>query len=34
MKKEKKKWKKRYSIVLLINALYIILFYLLMEFYK
>ena len=34
MEKQKKKWKKRYSIVLLINAFYIILFYILMEFYN
>jgi hypothetical protein len=31
MEKEKNKWKMSYSIVLVLNALYILVFYLLME---
>ena len=31
---EKHKWKKSYSIVLILNAIYILIFYLLMEIYS
>lgn len=34
MKEKKHEWKKSYNIVLFLNALYILLFYLLMEIYS
>ena len=34
MEEQKHKWKKSYSIVLILNALYILIFYLLMEIYN
>ncbi len=34
MEQQKHKWKKSYSIVLILNALYILIFYLLMEIYN
>ncbi len=34
MEKEKNRWKLSYSIVLFVNAIYILLFYLLMQIFK
>lgn len=34
MEKQKHQWKKSYSLVLLLNALYILVFYLLMEIFS
>lgn len=34
MKEDKKMWKKSYSLVLLLNVVYILIFYFLMQIYK